>query len=148
MLPFTVNKDTHILAIYPLKAAQSFSFVFFFFVIKTCSSRIHVSYSLLSVLGHRSLIKNITQTALINTVFQRILIQDFTFRMLVYIHCFTSRMLLHVNQVTRVFFMSYDVTTVGSRYCKKPKPKMLCDLHNMRHVTCKLRQPFSPRATF
>ena len=28
MLPFAVNKDTHILAIYLLKAAQSFSFFF------------------------------------------------------------------------------------------------------------------------
>ena len=43
--------------------------------------------------------------------------------MLVYIHCFTSRMFLHVNQVTRVFFMSYDVTTVGSRYFKNQNPK-------------------------
>jgi len=37
-------------------------------------------------LNHRSLIKNTTQTAVINIVFQRILIHNLTFRILVYIH--------------------------------------------------------------
>ena len=37
-------------------------------------------------LGHRSLIKKITQKAVINIVFQRIFLYDLTFRMLVNIH--------------------------------------------------------------
>jgi len=44
-----------------------------------------VSYKLL-FLGHRSLVKNITQTAVMKIAFQSILNQNLTFRMLVNIH--------------------------------------------------------------
>ena len=55
----------------------------------------------LSFLGHRSLIKNKTQTAVINIVNKRILI-NLTFRMLVNIH-FQKQPLQFSNTVTVTF---------------------------------------------